>query len=285
VQGITAVSSKVSDDYVREKLPDGKFKPEYYAFADGGNWGGEIRDQTIDRLRFIDVARVIAAPLAGRNFLPARDPKATRLLIMVYWGTTDVPGPTSDSMALPKLQAANQEMNKWLVRSNVDPRTKYASGPTGLVDDAMDQMTVATMLVNMENRQNDAVDLRNARLLGYDSAGLIGTDEGNYVRGTALGMERTDLYADIEENRYFVVLMAYDFQILWKDRKHKLLWETRFSINERRNAFDKALPFMARYASRYFGEPSNGLIREAVPEGHVEMGEPKLVKDGPDAGP
>jgi hypothetical protein len=72
--------------------------------------------------------------------------------------------------------------------------------------------------------------------------------------------------------------MAYDFQLLWKEKKHKLLWETRFSISERRNQFDKALPIMARYASQYFGQASNGLVRTRVPEGNVDIKEPTLIE-------
>ncbi len=91
-------------------------------------------------------------------------------------------------------------------------------------------------------------------------------------------MDRDDLYAEIRENRYFVVLMAYDFQVLWKQRRHKLLWETRFSISAHRNQFDKALPVMAQYASRYFGQASDGLLRMRVPEGNVEVHEPTLIE-------
>jgi len=133
-------------------------------------------------------------------------------------------------------------------------------------------------MLNMENRQNDRTDFANALMLGYDSPGLIGTERGNYVRGTALSMDRDDLYAEIRENRYFVVLMAYDFQLMWKNKKHRLLWETRFSISERHNAFDKALPAMAQYASRYFGQPTNGLVRTRFPEGRVDIGEPTVIE-------
>jgi hypothetical protein len=93
INGVTAVSARANKDYARSRLPDGSFQPEGYAFGDGGNWGGEIKDATIDKLKFIDVARVIAAPLASQKYLPARDPEKTKLLIMVYWGTTAVPLP------------------------------------------------------------------------------------------------------------------------------------------------------------------------------------------------
>ena len=106
---------------------------------------------------------------------------------------------------------------------------------------------------------------------------MIGTDYGNNIRGTAFGAKREELIEEIEQNRYFVVLMAYDFQLMWKQKKHKLLWETRFSISERRNQFDKALPVMGQYASRYFGQDSNGLSRTRVPEGQVKVGEPKSL--------
>lgn len=74
VEGVTAVSSKVSGGYVRARLPDGSLQPEFYAFGEGGNWAGEISDATIDKIHFTDVARVIAGPLASRNYIPARDP-------------------------------------------------------------------------------------------------------------------------------------------------------------------------------------------------------------------
>src|ERR1019366_9881124 len=98
-EGTTAVASRVSTDYVRRKLPDGSFEPEAYAFGKGGNWGSPVGDEAFDRLGFLDVARVIPVSLAERNYVPAKDPEKTRLLILVYWGTTDVPEPTNESSA------------------------------------------------------------------------------------------------------------------------------------------------------------------------------------------
>jgi hypothetical protein len=281
IEGVTAVASKVSKDYVRAKLSDGSYQPEAYAFGEGGKWAGQISDATIDKLRFLDVARVIAGPLATQHYVPARDPGKTRLLIMLYWGTTSVPGPTSDSVAIDQFQVAQDNLNKYMVKSVVDPRVKVPSGGPS-ADAALAQMSAATAMLNMENAQNDRIDFANAHMLGYDANDLIGTERANYVRGTAFASDRDDLYADIRENRYFVVLMAYDFQLLLKEKKHKLLWETRFSINEGRNAFDKALPVMASYASRYFGQPSNGLLRSRVPEGAVEVKEPTLIEFVPE---
>jgi len=257
VNGIVAVASKVSSDYVRTKLPNGSFTTEYYAFGKGGHWGGEIRDDSIDKLQFEDVAHVIAEPLAGRNYLPAKVSKNTQLLIMVYWGTTAVPGPSSDSIAYDQLSAAQAN--------------------TSGSDASLSELSSAMTMVDVTNKMRDQIDYKNAQMLGYDAPGTIGTDYGNHIRGGPLGVERQELIDEIEVNRYFVVLMAYDFQIMLKQKKHKLLWETRFSINERRNSFDKALPMMAQYASKYFGHATNGLLRDQVQEGQVEIGEIKSL--------
>jgi hypothetical protein len=266
VEGITAVSSKVSSDYVRTKLPDGSFPPEYYSFGEGGRWAGEISDATIDKLSFMDVARVIAAPLAAQKYLPARDPEKTRLLIMLYWGTTAVPGPTSDSVAYSNFSMAQADLSRVMNKQNPEPPQ--------IQDDVMSEVSAATVQLNMENRQRDLIDFKNAAMLGYDSEGVIGTDFGLEARRTPMKYHRDELIAEIEGNRYFVVLMAYDFQLLWKQKKHKLLWETRFSIDERRNQFDKALLVMAQNASQYFGQDSHGLSRMRIREGKVEVGEP-----------
>jgi hypothetical protein len=64
---------------------------------------------------------------------------------------------------------------------------------------------------------------------------------------------------------------------MWKEKKHKLLWETRFSIRQRQHEFDKDLPAMAEYASKYFGQDSQGLVRESIPFGHVDIGDLKSL--------
>jgi hypothetical protein len=284
VDGVTAVASKVSSDYRREKLPDGSFRPETYAFGEGRKWSGEINDPTFEKLRFTDVARIIAGPLASQKYLPARDPDRTKLLIMVYWGLTDVPPPITSSVAYDNLSAIQNKMADAaaLARAKAagagSGHYHPADPNAGISDEQMDAFSSAMTVLNIENQQRAKTDYFNALMLGYDSPGLIGTEKGNYVRGTAFAADRDDLYSEIEENRYFVVLMAYDFQLLWKDKKHKLLWETRFSIGERRNAFDKALPVMARFAAQYFGQDSGGLLRTRVPEGTVEVKDPTLIE-------
>jgi hypothetical protein len=268
--GVTAVSSRVSKDYVRTKLPDGSFQPEEYAFGNGGRYDGPFRDASIDKLGFMDVARVIASALRAQNYIPARDLKTEKLLILVHWGTTIVPDPTSMSVGSLDLQSAGNT-------ASISPGGVPAAARTAAAA-KQNAYSEANRQIAMEIGQREQVDLMNAKMLGYDSEGLIGTDYGNWIEHSGVtGLHRDELLSEIEGNRYFVVLVAYDFQVYLKQKKLKALWETRFSINEPNNRFDRALPVMAQYASRYFGRDSHGLLRTQVPEGQVKVGEPKSL--------
>jgi hypothetical protein len=244
---ITAVSSRTSSDYVRTRLADGSFAPETYAFARGGEWKGAKQDASMDKVPFLDIAHPIARALASQDYIPSRDPNATKLLIMVYWGTTHAPEEASNSAEYENLQAD---------QGNLSSRDSEMAG------------------VVAENRMRYEDDVLNARMLGYDSWWAAAQGD---TRGTALENDRQELMSEIEEDRYFVVLMAYDFQLLWKDKQRKLLWEARFSIPQRGHNFDEDLPAMAQYASLYFGQDSHGLIHKEIPLGHVEIGDLKSL--------
>ncbi|HEY5078441.1 MAG TPA: hypothetical protein VII43_01285, partial [Opitutaceae bacterium] len=99
---------------------------------------------------------------------------------------------------------------------------------------------------------------------------------------TALRRAHGDLITDLEDNRYFVVLMAYDFPMLLKEKKHKLQWVTRISLRQRGHDFGRDLPAMMTYASKYFGEETDGLVRNPVPLGHVEVGIPTTIGIAPE---
>jgi hypothetical protein len=272
---ITAVSSQASSDYTRTKLPDGSYQAESYTFGEGGHQSGAAHDDTIDKMSFMDVARVIAVPLAKRNYIPVnnRDPDKTQLLIMVYWGTTTGTSSSSESVAYQNLQN-----NQSSIGPPPPPAPSMGAPSHGdysaIIQSARrDGADSAMATVNTANWERDQADLRNARLLGYDEA-LSETGGGG---PSTLSLRRDDLISEIEDDRYFIVLMAYDYQALWKHKKHKLLWVTRFSIRERGADFSKVFPSMVAYASQYFGQDSHGLLRRPLAEGSVEIGEVKSL--------
>ncbi len=128
----------------------------------------------------------------------------------------------------------------------------------------------------------DKVDLENAALLGFGSERVFGPGFGDpsNVMARIKRQVHSGVMSALEANRYYVVLRAFDFQAAWKSKKIRLLWETRFSLTQRRHDFGLNLPTMAQVASKYFGQDSNGLIQTVPPEGRVEIGEARPVGEG-----
>ena len=268
---IVAVSSKVSEDYVRTKLPNGAFAPEAYAFGEGGDSSGAMKDASADNLRFKEVAHTIAPQLLTQNYIPAGDPAKAKLLIMVYWGVTNGAAVgASSSVAYQNLQAS-QQLSATATSAPV-PGARADMGSVQTIDES------ALQVVRMANRQRDRANLENAGILGYtDTLAAAQGPESSFMR-----RRWTDLIEELEDDRYFVVLMAYDFQLLAKEKKHKLLWETRFSIREHGNAFDRQLGAMAQSASRFFGQDTHGLLRKPLPTERIRMEEMKILGEVPD---
>jgi|HubBroStandDraft_1064217.scaffolds.fasta_scaffold33656_2 hypothetical protein len=246
---MVAVSSKVFDGYVRDRLPDGSFRPETYAFgnggrlgeetggadvvgagARGGDAGGVVRDDTLDIVTFGELARTVAGPLATQKYLPTQSADSTDLLIMVFWGRT---------MGSDKI---------------------------------------------LDGVAKDRMDIRNAILLGFNTEGVFsqGFNDSTNMMSNIRRQVHSDVVDAIQVNRYYVILRAFDFRYAWKQRKIKLLWETRYSLSERHHDFGKELPGMTQYASQYFGQDSHGLLRAPVPEGRVEIGPVKSLGDVPE---
>jgi hypothetical protein len=283
---VVVVSSRVSPDYSRKKLPDGSYARETFAFAKGGLWAGATSDPTMDRLQFLDVARTVAVSMRGQNYVPTRDPNSTRLLVMVYWGRTATPERASESLAAQELQAASQKISSSKELANHqfynDPGTSLGASNrtvpciryTAIVTDTTDDdnaMSGSLAMVAAENRSRDQVNALNATMLGYDSW----WQETESYKGTPREYRRQDMIDELEHDRYFVVVMAYDFQKIWKQKKNVVLWETRFSVRQRGHEFDKQLAAMAQNASQYYGRDTNGLVRKDLPAGHVDFGDLK----------
>jgi hypothetical protein len=277
-----AISSRASPDYVRPVHADGTPAPETFAFAKGGLWK-TVEAGTNDDLDFMKVARTISVPLASQHYVASTDPKNTRLLIMVYWGTTRVPDHATNSIAIQNLQASTQAV----MAANLDAHMVHFNPNDSCAPMEMQQgsqvnsavrtpeqismessMTGAMAMAAAENDQRLQLDKENAMMLGYDSWWA----ETARYKDTPQAYRQQDMLGELEGRRYFVVLMAYDFKKLAADKKAKLLWETRFSVREHGDDFGKRLAAMAASASPYFGKDIGKLIHTPLPEGHVEVG-------------
>jgi hypothetical protein len=258
---VTAVASRIFNGYKRERLADNSFKPETYAFANGGLRNGNIAGDSIDKLPFMTIARTLARPLAQRGYVPATDPDNTDLMIFVFWGTTHG---ARGSIFSDSYQFLAGSLN--LVNS---PNAGPGSGNSTT---NIDQLQNDLIAVAAENHWREKINLSNAMLLGfqYDFERASMTDFTTPAR---------DVFEDLELNRYFVVLKAFDFQLARNEKRAKVLWETRFSIPQQGNDFAQQLEGMAKQASLHLGINTHGIVREFIPEGQVTFGESIIVED------
>ena len=273
---VTAVFSRVSNGYHRQKQPDGSFPREHYALMNGNYIPGASRDRSIDAVQFPQIAGAVAQFLALQNYHLAPDSKSAQLLLEISWGTTV---PLSDSV-----YRANAD-NFFSSANNLSMANSAAQGTMGTIDGIQSaassvrdaaQSAFEGDLIQMQMTEywRRKANEHNARLLGY-------VDEVNYrdtpARFAGAGTAYDDLFNDLESERFFVVISAYDFRTAKDEGKLKRLWVTRVSIDARGNKFNQSLVAMLAKASRYFGQDSGRLLRQYQPEGRVNLGELKVI--------
>jgi hypothetical protein len=238
-----------------------------------------------------------------QNYMPSEDPDSTDLLILVYWGSTLIPDdihPNESRLSMQKQSDATQQYDQTGKGSPVAPPPPDAAmaNPLYVSQLADQQLYNATegqglnhaksiqplvmnegsaqervnLSLNLEAKQDALTDSRNAAILGYADTILAKKPVDR-----PLG----ELITELEQHRYYVVLLAYDYRTARQFGQHKLLWEARFSVPERGNDFEKSVAAMALAASNYFGRDSNGLIHNELKQGHVEVGEPRELNTVP----
>ena len=269
-----AVASRAFNGYTRTYLPDKSVKQETYTFAEGGRWGGSTAGDSIDDLAFKKIIHTLAPALASRGYVPGFNPETTDLMIFVFWGTTQG---TDGINNAESYRTAEKTLNQFSALQSAAP-AGGGRGADGIVSDATaaaiaaaDEAESALFALDAENRARDRVNESNARILGF---------QNNLASAYALDFASSsrDLVEELQASRYFVVLKAYDFRLAWKEKRRKVLWETRFSIRQQGNDFSRELAGMSLQASRYFGQETNGLLRRPLPKVRVDLGESKVME-------
>ena len=251
------VSATAAPEYRRTKGPDGVL-PESYVFSPGIHFGGATRDATQEKMPFLSIAKTLAAGLARQRYLPAIEAEKANLVIVVHWGTTET---YEDPNRQTNLESLNKELADYIAAIQANGM----ASPGALNALLSNQETDAT-------RQQQFLNA-NAELLGYKRSLL---KEGERLFSSE---EEITMRSELAEERYFVVLMAYDYQLLKKEKKPRLLWVTRMSVRSPGNNFAEAVPGMTRVAADFFGQQHEDLTRvqTKLPEGKVEIGEVKVV--------
>lgn len=268
-----AVLANADGDYVKQKFPasGGKIKAESYLFAQGRYFGGELRDGSLEHTQFMDIARTLAPALAKQAYYPTVDKKDADLLIVVHWGTSNVD---------EQDQWLEQKLTSDALGDNTGAKAGNGSSGVSKANARENANMDADMLGSEQDLATNSVRA-NEQLLGFTSA-VSKAEYQSVAVASGMTQEDHDLRELLLEERYFVILMAYDFHGIKNHKKPKLLWSTHFNMRSPGHNFTTALPLMSNVAANYFGHNVDQLILDAkkVPQGIVIIGEPKTVEEG-----
>ncbi|MFZ5494175.1 MAG: hypothetical protein ACOZE5_02410 [Verrucomicrobiota bacterium] len=252
------ISATSAPGYVRPLDAEGRPRPESYVFTEGAYFGGTTVDGSLDRMTFDSLTRVLAVNLAAQEYYPTKELASANLLIRVFWGATEVFNDPQKTFAVDALNSALSSYGStYAANETADP---------GDINVAMEQIGAGQENAGVAAR-------RNAALLGYRRT------LDRLSRKAMPSPEEVALRTELSEERYFVVLMAYDYQFMRREKKPKLLWVTRLSMRGPGNNFTEALPALALAGAEAYGRSLDRLHRVRVNDRKVEviMGDLKIL--------
>jgi hypothetical protein len=254
------VSATAQPTYHR-LLEDGSLRPQSYVFSRGKQFGN-VRNASLAPDEFDRVLHSLAPALAKREYWPVKDPSQADLLIVVHWGETEIyDDPLADFMADSLNTAMSEYMASADEAGNADP---------GRLNELkrMQSMTAQDALNTSQV---------NAEMLGFRTT--LDKEGKRYI---ASETERT-LKTELAENRYFLVLMAWDYAALRAKQPSKLQWVTRMSVRAVGHKFSEATSAMIAQAAPHFGAQSEGLVRTRTTfdgrKTEVEIGESTVIEE------
>jgi hypothetical protein len=221
--------------------------PVYFSGADGGQAsvgdaiGGERAPKPAE------LANLMAKALRAGGYLPAGPGHPPTIYIYYRWGSFN------------KLSDMDQGASQ-----NVGSGGSKIKGP---MDDQQ--------LRNLMERATIVGGSRFANEWGE----ALETGTFNWWRNTS--QRKVFLVETASENLYFIIATACDYQAAVKGNL-VILWQTRISTSSRGIAMDESLPQMAASSATYIGHETDGpvrLDRPTVKDGHVEVGEPVVVRE------
>lgn len=244
-------------------------RPLTYVFAEGEFFGDSTRGNKIAKTELRSILEMLAEDMVQQNFFPTTDTAAADMLIVVHWGGLEKPDDPTRLMALERAFEGLRES-----------AIQQSAGGGGESDpfNSFDPMeTRFEMLQHSTDVQSDQMsEDRIARIIGFDEE--LAKERQKPFAST---LEETLLH-QLQEERYLVILMAWDNKALAADGSKELLWTARLSMKALGSNFEEAVALMSGAAADFYGTDSGGLKTRVYKrsEYKVEMGEIEVVESG-----
>ena len=254
-----AIKAEADIDFLKEREKDGTARPMSYQVAKGKFYRGGMNDQRMETFTFDDIVKDMAQHLTKQKFYPHQGEGTGDMLIVVHYGVTEY-----EESIMEILGYTSEEEMGLGGEFDFEGIAPDAGAMNAVADVGFNQSLMATA--------SDS----NKRSMGY-KAKLLGMEEafGFYTND----QDKYELMSMLDEERYFVILMAYDIPSL-KAKDPKLLWTTRYSIRAIGQKFDDAIKGMNLIAGDYFGKSFKGLnLKRLEDTSSVEIGDIEVIEE------
>jgi len=254
-----AINATAIPDYVRPVDAQGTPRGESYVFTEGRFFGGRTADSSLTWMKFDEVVKILAPTLARQNYFPTREASSADLLLMVHWGTTDI---HEDPLEVRNAENLNAALNAYQSAAAEDSGNADPGALNAAIGERKHASTSAQGAI-----------ARNAALLGYKPS--LEREQ----RRLFPSAEEHTMNEELNEERYFVVVIAYDYQFLRNEKKSRRLWATRISIRSLGNNFVESLPAIAEAGAAVYGRNVDHLVRVKARsrDGRVDLGDLKIL--------
>ena len=254
-----AIKAEADLDFLKNREKDGTAKPMTYQVAKGKFYRGGMNDKRMETFTFEDIVNDMAQHLRKQKFFPHQGEGTGDMLIVVHYGVTEYEESIMELMGY----TSEEEMG---LGGDFDFE--------GIAPDGAAMNAVADLGFNQSTSQT--LSDSNRKSLGH-KAQLLGMEEafGFYTNNA----DKYELQSMLDEERYFVILMAYDIASM-KQGDPKLLWTTRYSIRAIGQNFDDAMKGMNAIAGDYFGKSFKGLnLKRLQDDSSVEIGDIEVIQE------
>lgn len=280
-ENLVAVLSTADPGYVTDRMKDGKLTPQTYVVMKGHFIPGFTRDGSLEKMKFADIVRKLAPSLQQQEFYPAKSIRDADIMLVIHWGATsprihenqlkDYSDMQRLSNELSEAKAREAQGGGAIVGLDIASPDNLLARPSYSIRSDMDYAALETATDQMQS-DNDLMSA--ASILGVtaelkkEQSRMIDTPHGVLIRTM------------LEEDRYFIHVLAYDAKELFEHKTLKRLWTARMSIRSPGINFAAASERISVVGGKFFGTNQTELLAAPakVREGHVEVGEAIVVR-------
>lgn len=256
-----AIKAVASEEYIKSRALDQSKKQQTYQFMKGNFHPGTTADAGMKDVTFEDIIGNMAIHLQRQGFYPLKEPGDSDLIFVVHYGRTSTEPSLEDMLGYTSLEDQGYS----------DTVANAGAGGATLTPTEMN--ATADFGFSMATRDNSA---SGGEMSLFYKAQLLGMEEA-FLENNISPSEEYLLKTLLDQERYFIVLVAYDFRKL-KEGKIEPQWVTRYSIRAIGQSFENAIQDLNYVAGDYFGKNLKGLTQKrASDDSRVEMGEIEII--------